>query len=216
MRKISVLILLAASGCAAPVPRANWQNFSDALNKRQYPVTVNYGIKFDSLVKNGELSGHYILFDPEINSRNFSLTISGEKRVQVLLAHFDRQPMTHLEILAALNQQRLRPANPQEFLRFIQAHNSYLKDVSFTLNLFEGQRIEIVCLGSFCQSKKNSYPEVLRWRMSEGMDGLEGIPVSVLDLAPLGLNWLSDSYFAVVSADSAEEDVEIKPKTLEK
>ncbi len=216
MRKISALLLLATASCGVAPIQSYEQYVRDAYlpDNHQCSVTVNYNVSVDSLIKTGEHNGSYFLPNPLINSKNFSLTISGEKRIQVQIVHFDRQPLTYSEISTAFNQHHLRPINSQEFLCFIQTHNSYLKDLSIELDLLMHQRIEIICLGSSYQPKNNSYSEVLRWRMSDGMDGLEGIPVPVLDLTLLELNWLSDSYFAVVSLDSQEEDAEIKPKTL--
>lgn len=209
MRKISVLLLLAMAGCAVPV--RSYQEFirdTFSPDRYQYPVVVNYNVAVDSLVKDG-IDGNYILLNPDINSQNFSLTMTGAKKVKVLLAHFDKQPMTHSEILKALYKQHLRPVNTQEFLCFVQKYCWNLRELANHLD-----SAEVICLGSMYKPSGSFYSMVLRWHLTNEMDQLERIPsgLSIVDFAFLELNWLSDSYFAVVSTDSVEEDAEIKPK----
>lgn len=210
MRKLFVFGLLAITGCA--IQSKSYQKFirdEFSLEIFQFPVTVNYNFSVDSFAKSGQREGRYFLLDPEINTANFSITVAGEKKIKMRLAHFDKKPITHLEILEELRKRHFRPANTQEFLCFVEKYSWHLMKSANLLGQFE-----VICLSSPRRPQKHFYSQVMRWRVSEQLDGLEGIPFSVMDFACMELNWLPDSYFAIVSMDEREEDVEIKPKTL--
>ena len=78
-----------------------------------YPVTVNYNLSIELLIK----AGNYDLRHPIITDANFPSVRSGEAKIEIVLVEFNRH-VSYKSALAELNKQGLRPADLKELLAF--------------------------------------------------------------------------------------------------
>lgn len=174
-----------------------------------FTVHVNYGFNAKFLIKISPFE--YI--NPEVYSKNFTLTKTGKTEIKIQLVRFDK-PMFINEIMKELEKANLRPANYFELLSLFIRHQNFFEKEFAEYNQDSVNIPQVVALGTIWRPQNSIYTDVICIRMFwDNKNPRKPIFLSELDTDCLELVWIKD-WFVVVIDEKELETPELLPKPL--